>query len=54
MTLNSKILRGLFEYERLRPAIIKTIQGNVPFLPHLKEVLNIGIRVDTKVLKILC
>ena len=27
MTLDSKILRGSFEHERLRPAIIKTSQG---------------------------
>ena len=29
MTLDGKILRGLFEHERLKPAIIRTRQGNV-------------------------
>ena len=29
MTLNSRILRGLFEHERLKPANIRTSQGNV-------------------------
>ena len=28
MTLDGKILRGLFEHERLKPAIIRTNQGN--------------------------
>ena len=29
MTLDGKILRGLFEHERLKPAVIRTSQGNV-------------------------
>ena len=29
MTLDGKILRGLFEHERLKPVIIRTSQGNV-------------------------
>ena len=29
MTLDGKILRGIFEHERLKPAIIRTNQGNV-------------------------
>ena len=29
MTLDGKILRGLFEYERLKPANIRTSQGNI-------------------------
>ena len=28
ITLESKILRGLFEHERLKPTIIRTSQGN--------------------------
>ena len=28
MTLDGKILRGLFEHDRLQPANIRTIQGN--------------------------
>ena len=45
MTLDSKILRGLFEHERLKPAIIRIIQGNIYNLPQLKQVINIGITV---------
>ena len=29
MTLDGKILRGLFEHERLKPAISRTSEGNV-------------------------
>ena len=28
MTLDGKLLRGLFEHERLKPAVIRTNQGN--------------------------
>ena len=31
--LEGKILRGLFEHERLKPAIIRTSQGNNHNLP---------------------
>ena len=43
--LDAKILRGLFEHERLRPATIRTIWGNVYNLPQLKLVVNIGMKV---------
>ena len=36
MTLDGKLLRGLFEHERIKPAIIKTSQGNVTNLAHIK------------------
>ena len=29
MTLDGKLLRGLFEHERIKPAIIRTSEGNV-------------------------
>ena len=29
MTLGGEILRGLFEHERFKPAMIRTSQGNV-------------------------
>ena len=45
MTLDGKILKGLFQHQRLKPAIIRTSQGNVHSLPQLKQVINIGIRV---------
>ena len=45
MMLHGRILRGLFEHERLKPANIRTSQGNVHSLVELKQVINIGMRV---------
>ena len=45
MTLDGKILRRLYEHERLKPAIIRTSQGNSYNLPQLKQVINVGIKV---------
>ena len=45
MTVDHKILRGLFEHERLKTAIIRTSQGNVFILLQLKQVVNIGMMV---------
>ena len=36
MTLDGKILRGLFEHERLKPANKRTSQGNVQNLAQLR------------------
>ena len=41
MTLDGKILRGLFEHERLKLAIIRTSYGNVINLAQLKQVLTL-------------
>ena len=43
MTIDDQLMRGLFEHERLKPALIKTDKGNVPTLPALKKVMNLGI-----------
>ena len=45
MTLDGKLLRGLFEHERIKPAIIRTTEGNVTNLAHIKEVMSTGIIV---------
>ena len=42
MTLDGKILRGLFEHERLKPVNIGTSQGNVQNLAQLKQIINAG------------
>ena len=36
MTLDGKILKGLFEHERLKPATIRTSHGNLNSLVQLK------------------
>ena len=43
MMLDRKILRGLFEHERLKPAIIRTSYGNVNSLVQLKQALTLGM-----------
>ena len=45
MTLDGKLLRGLFEHERIKPAIIRMSEGNVCNLAHLKQVMSAGILV---------
>ena len=45
MTLDGKLLRGLFEHERIKLAIIRTSEGNVTNLAHLKQVISTGIMV---------
>ena len=44
MTLDSKILRGLFKHERLKLANIRTNQGNVQNLAQLKQIMNMGLK----------
>ena len=44
MTLDSRILRGLFEHERLKPANIRTSLGNVQNLVQLKQYMNAGLK----------
>ena len=43
MTLDGKILRGLFEFERIKPATLRTSHGNVSTLAQLKQILSLGI-----------
>ena len=42
-TLDGKLLEGLFECDRLKPAIIKTDKGNITNLAALKKVMNLGL-----------
>ena len=45
MTIDCKILRGLFEHERLKPTNIRTNQGNICNLAQLKLIINVGLKV---------
>ena len=45
MTLDGRILKGLFEYERLKPANIGTSKGNIHNLAQLKQVMNTGFKI---------
>ena len=44
-TLDGKLLRGLFEHKRLKPAVIQTNQGNVTNLSKPKQVMASGLLV---------
>ena len=43
ITLDGKVLRGLFEHKRLKPANIS--QGNGHNLVQLKQIINVGLIV---------
>ena len=45
ITLDGKLLGGLFEHKRLKPAVIMTNQGNVTNLSKLKQVMSSGLLV---------
>ena len=41
VTIDGQLMRGLFEHERLKPAMIRTDKGNVNTLSTLKKVMNL-------------
>ena len=45
MTLDGKLLHGLFEHERITPAVIRTSESNFTNLVHLKHVISVGMIV---------
>ena len=45
MTLDGMLLHGLFEHERIKPAVIRTSEGNVTNLIHLRQVISVGMIV---------
>ena len=46
MTLGGIILKGIFEHERLKPAIIRTSCGNVQNLAESRQVMNTDLKLD--------
>ena len=46
MTLDGVMLRGIFEHEILKPAIVRTNQGNANNLAKLKQVMNTEIKLE--------
>ena len=46
MTLDGIILKGIFEHERLKPAVIRTSCGNVQNLAELRQVMNTELKLD--------
>ena len=45
MTLDGKLLPCLFEHKRIKPPVIRTSEGNVTNLSHLKQVISVGMLV---------
>ena len=46
MTLDGIILKGSFEHERLKPAIIRTSHGNIGNVAELRQVMNTDLKLD--------
>ena len=46
MILDGKLLQELLEHKRIKPAIIRTSEGNITNLAHLKQVMSVGIMVQ--------
>ena len=46
MDIEGQLMRGLFEHERLKPAILHIINGNVRTLSELKKVMNLGLTIQ--------
>ena len=46
MTLDGKISRGIFEHKRLKPAIIRTNEGNVENLTDLWQTMNTNLKFN--------
>ena len=45
MMLDRKILRGIFEHERLKPAVIRTNHGNVQNLAEPRQIMNTNLKI---------
>ena len=45
MTLDGKLLQCLFAHERIKPAVIRTSDGNITNLAHFKQIISIGMMV---------
>ena len=46
MTLDRKILKGIFEHKRLKPGVIRTNQGNDQNLADLRLVMNTNLKLN--------
>ena len=46
MTLDGKILKGIFKHERLKPTIIRTNHGNVKNLAELRQIINTDLKLN--------
>ena len=47
MTLDGKKLQGLFQHERLKPATLRTSEGNGINLAKLRQIINVGLALSS-------
>ena len=47
MTLDGKILQGLFEHERLKSPILRTSEENISNLVKLKQIINVDLALSS-------
>ena len=46
MTMDGVMLRGIFEHERLKPAVIRTSWRNIQKLAELKQIMNADMKLN--------
>ena len=46
MTFDGRILKGIFEHERLKPAIIRANHGNVQNLAELRQIIHTDLKLN--------
>ena len=46
MTLDGIILKGIFEHERLKPAVIRINHGNVQNWAQLRQIINTDLKFN--------
>ena len=46
MTVDGNILKGVFEHERLKPAVIRANQENVQNLADLRQIMNTDLKFN--------
>ena len=46
MTLDGKVLRGIFEHERLKPAVIRTYHRNVQNVAEFRQIMNTNLKFN--------
>ena len=46
ITLDGKILRGIFEHKRLKPTVIRTNQGNIQNVADFRHIMNTNLKFN--------
>ena len=46
LTLDGKILKGIFEHKRLKPTVIRITHENVQNLAELRQIMNTNLKLN--------